>query len=86
MCYAVGGENQCHAIFGGGACVIVHPSDSAPALMAFDASVRAAGPKGERTIPLEKFFVLPDVAVTRETVLEPGEVLTEVLLPPPPAR
>lgn len=85
MCYAVGGENQYHAIFGGGACVIVHPSDSAPALMAFDASVRAAGPKGERTIPLEKFFVLPDVAVTRETVLEPGEVLTEVLLPPPPA-
>ena len=85
MCYAVGGENQYHAIFGGGACVYVHPSDSAPALVAFDASVRAAGPKGERVIPVEKFFVLPDVAVTRETVLEPGEIVTEVVLPAPTA-
>jgi xanthine dehydrogenase YagS FAD-binding subunit len=84
-CYAIDGENQYHAIFGGGACVIVHPSDSASALMAFDASVRVAGPKGERTIPLEKFFVLPDVDPRKETVLEPGEIVTEVLLPPPPA-
>lgn len=84
-CYALGGENQYHAIFGGGACVIVHPSDSAPALMAFDASVRVAGPKGERTIPLEKFFVLPDVDVRKETVLEPGEIVTEIVLPAPPA-
>jgi xanthine dehydrogenase YagS FAD-binding subunit len=53
--------------------------------MALDASVRVAGPKGERTIPLEKFFVLPDVDPRRETVLEPGDIVTDVVLPAPPA-
>ncbi|MEW5981361.1 MAG: xanthine dehydrogenase family protein subunit M [Acidobacteriota bacterium] len=84
-CYAMDGENQYHAVFGGGACVIVHPSDTAPALVALDASVRTAGPTGERTIPVEKFFVLPEVDVLKETVLEPGEIVTEVVLPAPPA-
>ena len=81
-CYAIGGENQYHAIFGGGACWIVHPSDTAPALMALDAKVRIAGAKGSRVVALEKFFVLPDDNVQKETVVEPGEVVTEVLLPP----
>ncbi len=82
MCYALGGQNQYHCIFGGGPCVIVHPSDTAPALAALEATVRIAGPKGTRTVPVEQFFVPPDKDVTRETVLEPGEILTEVLLPP----
>jgi xanthine dehydrogenase YagS FAD-binding subunit len=82
MCYAVGGENQYHCIFGGGACVIVHPSDTAPALIALDAKVRLIGPKGARVIPLEQFFVLPEKDATRETVLEPGEMVTGVLVPP----
>ena len=82
-CYAMDGENQYHAIFGGSACWIVHPSDTAPALVALDAKVRLVGPKGSRTLPIEKFFVLPDVDVTKENVLETGEVLAEVLLPPP---
>jgi xanthine dehydrogenase YagS FAD-binding subunit len=85
MCYAVGGQNQYHCIFGGGACVIVHPSDTAPALVALDAKVKLTGPKGSRTVALDQFFVLPDKGVTRETVLEPGEILTDVLLPPPVA-
>ena len=85
MCYAVGGENQYHCIFGGGACVIVHPSDTAPALIALDAKVRILGPKGARVIPLEQFFVLPEKDATRETVLEPGEILAGVLVPPAPA-
>jgi xanthine dehydrogenase YagS FAD-binding subunit len=67
MCYAVGGENQYHCIFGGGACVIVHPSDMAPALIALDATVRTIGPKGARVVPLEKFYVLPEQDATRET-------------------
>jgi len=81
MCYAVGGENEYHAIFGGGPCVYVHPSDTAPALVALGASVRTAGARGGRTIALEAFYVRPEDDVTRETVLEPGEIVTEVLLP-----
>src|SRR5512146_1622409 len=50
LCYAVSGENQFHCIFGGGPCYIVHPSDTAPALAAFGASVKTMGPKGARTV------------------------------------
>jgi len=82
VCYAADGENQYHCIFGGGRCQIVHPSDTAPALIALDASVRVAGPKGTRVVPLEKFFVLPADDVTKETVLDKGEIVTDVLLPP----
>ena len=81
-CYAIGGENQYHAIFGGGACWVVHPSDTAPALVALEATVRIAGVKGSRVVALEKFFVLPDDNVQKETILEPGEIVAEVLLPP----
>ena len=81
-CYALGGENQYHCVFGGGACVIVHPSDTAPALIALDAKVRIIGPKGARVIPLEQFYVLPEQDATRETALEPGEIVLGVLVPP----
>jgi xanthine dehydrogenase YagS FAD-binding subunit len=84
-CYALGGENQYHCIFGGGACVIVHPSDMAPALVALGATVRIIGPKGARVLPLERFYVLPEKDATRETVLEPGEMVLGVLVPAPPA-
>jgi xanthine dehydrogenase YagS FAD-binding subunit len=83
-CFAVDGENQFHCIFGGGGtCFIVHPSDTAPALMAFNATARVAGPKGVRNVPLEKFFVLPEVDVQRETLLARGEIVTEIRIPPP---
>lgn len=62
---------------------MVHPSDIAPALLACGAGVRVAGPKGARSIPLDKFFVLPGDDVHRETVLRPNEIVTEILLPPP---
>ena len=52
--------------------------------MAHEASVRIAGHKGTKLIPLEKFFVLPDTDVEKETVLEPNEIVTEILLPPLP--
>ena len=81
QCFAVGGENQNHAVFGGGACVIVHPSDTAPALIALGAKVRVAGPGLSRVIPLSSFFVGPATSVTRETILEKNEIVTEVLLP-----
>jgi xanthine dehydrogenase YagS FAD-binding subunit len=82
-CFAVAGENQYHCIFGGETCYIVHPSDTAPALVALEARARIVGPEGSRVVPLESFFVLPAKDFTRETVLGPGEIVTEVLLPAP---
>jgi xanthine dehydrogenase YagS FAD-binding subunit len=82
-CYAYQGENQFHCIFGsGGICYITHPSDTAPALLAYQATLRIVGPRGTRLLPIEKFFVLPSQDVRRETVLKPNEILTEILLPP----
>jgi len=81
-CYATGGENQYHAIFGGSACYMVHPSDAAVALVALGARARVTGPGGVRTVPLATFFVLPEKNVKKETVLERNEVLTDILLPP----
>jgi xanthine dehydrogenase YagS FAD-binding subunit len=84
-CYAMQGENQYHAIFGASACCMVHPSDTAVALVALGARARIAGPGGARTVPFSSFFVLPAKTVTAETVLGRGEVLTDILLPAPEA-
>ena len=81
-CYSVVGQNQLHAIFGGGPSFIVHPSDTAPALMALEARFRIAGPDGERLVPASDFFVLPREEVSRENILGPDEVLIEIELPP----
>ncbi len=82
-CFAVEGENHYHCILGGQGCYIVHPSDTAPALIAYGAEIHIEGLKGKRSIPIESFFVLPAQDVTRETVVEPGEIVTEILLQPP---
>jgi xanthine dehydrogenase YagS FAD-binding subunit len=84
-CYAKEGANKYNAIIGGGPSYIVHPSDCAPMLMAFGASVRIAGPRGERVVPLDNFFVLPRKDVMRENILEPNEIITEILVPQPAA-
>jgi xanthine dehydrogenase YagS FAD-binding subunit len=85
LCYAFTGENEFHAVAGGGPCHIVHPSDTAPALAALGAIAHVVGPGGSRAVPLDRFFVLPEKDMRRETVLEPGEILTRLLLPKPPA-
>jgi xanthine dehydrogenase YagS FAD-binding subunit len=84
-CYAVSGENEHHAILGGGPSFIVHPSDCAPALIALGATVDIHGPNGKRTIPVDKLFVLPTENVLQETVLKPGEIVTEIHIPKPVA-
>ena len=85
QCYAYSGENHYHCLFGsGGVCYIVHPSDTAPALVAYEASVRITGPGGSRSVPVAKFHVLPADDVQKETILKPNEIVTEILLPPPP--
>ncbi len=84
-CPAAEGENQYHAIFGGGPCHIVHPSDPAVALTALDAVVRVAGGANgsarTRAIPIGEFFVLPHERLESETVLQPGEFVTHVEIP-----
>lgn len=82
-CYAIAGENHYHCIFGGDRCYIVHPSDTAPALIAYRAAVHIVGPAGMRKVSLDHFFVPPSKDVTKETVLETGEIVTEIVLPPP---
>jgi len=82
-CFAVEGENRYHCIFGGAGCYMVHPSDTAPALAALDAVLQITGPQGNRRVALEDFHVPPSRDVTRETVLEPAEIVTDVILPPP---
>jgi xanthine dehydrogenase YagS FAD-binding subunit len=77
----VTGENEFHAIFGGGPSYIVHPSDIAPALVALEATFRIAGPSGDRLVPAGEFFTLPTIDSSRENVLTEGEILAEVVLP-----
>jgi len=84
MCFAYNGENKYHAILGGGPCYIVHPSDCAPALIAFRASVTIVSPRGQRSVPVEEFFVLPSRRLDHETILEPDEIVTEIQVPTPP--
>jgi xanthine dehydrogenase YagS FAD-binding subunit len=69
---------------GGNGCFSVHASDLAPALIALGAQVTLAGPSGERTLPLDRFFAGPERAVQHENVLASNEVLTEVIVPEPP--
>jgi xanthine dehydrogenase YagS FAD-binding subunit len=83
QCFSITGENQFHAILGGGPSFIVHPSDTATALVALDAKFRVRGPSGEREVPAAEFFVLPRRDAARENVLANDEVLAEVLAPAP---
>jgi xanthine dehydrogenase YagS FAD-binding subunit len=78
-CFAMAGDNRYHSIFGMvNKCLAVHPSDTAPALIALNAKVVTT----KRTIEAENFF---DVKVPTSTVLAPGEVITEIRIPTPPA-
>ena len=85
VCYTVTGDGRFHAILGGGPSYIVHPSDTAPALVALDAQIRIASGAGERVIPLEKFFVLPQVDFKHENILKPDEIVAEIFVPYPKA-
>jgi xanthine dehydrogenase YagS FAD-binding subunit len=83
-CFAYDGENQYHCIFGGNMCYIVHPSDTAPALAALGAVCRISGPSSNRSVAVEKLHMPPSEDPSRETVLESGEIVTEIVLPAPP--
>lgn len=81
-CYAGSdGMNREHAIFEPGGCVAVNPSDTAPALVALDATMVIRSSAGERVVDAEHYFAGPAADVRRMTVLKPGEVLTAVRIP-----
>jgi xanthine dehydrogenase YagS FAD-binding subunit len=78
-CYALQGDTRYHSIFGGSVdegCIAVHPSDTAPALIALDAQIKTS----RRTIRAEDFF---QVEVSRTTVLDRDEIVSEIQIPAP---
>lgn len=75
------GENRYHAIFGSDPAYFVSASSLGPALIALGAKVKVAGPSGNREIPVEKFFVVPQNDTQREIDLKPNEIITEILIP-----
>jgi xanthine dehydrogenase YagS FAD-binding subunit len=80
------GQNQYHAIFGGGPAYFVSASSFGPALVALGARVLVASAAGQREVPAGKFFVSPATAEAREIAIQPNEIVTAVLLPPPRGR
>jgi xanthine dehydrogenase YagS FAD-binding subunit len=89
-CYRAGGNvcyasaplamNREHCIMGRSRCVAVNPSDTAPALIALDAKMVVQSPR-RRLYDAEDFFIGPSVDITRMTVMEPGDLLTQVFVP-----
>jgi xanthine dehydrogenase YagS FAD-binding subunit len=90
-CYRAGGNicyadtptavNREHAIFDADRCVAVNPSDTAPALVALDAQMVIRGPKGERVVEAEHYWIGPGIDITRMTVLQPNELLVAIRIP-----
>jgi xanthine dehydrogenase YagS FAD-binding subunit len=81
-CDAIEGFNRIHAILGASEhCIATHPSDMCVALAALDATVRVAGPHGERTIPFDAFHSLPGNTPHLDTALRTDELITAVELP-----
>lgn len=81
-CYALAGEHKYyHAILEYGKCVMAHPSDMAPALIALKAKVLIAGTEGNRDVPLENFFLGPNHV--EETIIKPDELITDIRIPSP---
>ena len=85
-CSAIEGDNRTLAILGTSKdCIATNPSDMNVALTALEATIHIQGAKGERDVPIAEFFLVPGNTPQRETVLEPGELITSVTLPAPKA-
>jgi xanthine dehydrogenase YagS FAD-binding subunit len=85
-CPAITGGNRMLAVLGvSDHCIATNPSDMCVALAALEATIHVQGPTGSRTIPFADFHLLPGNTPDRETVLEPGDLITHVTLPPPVA-
>jgi xanthine dehydrogenase YagS FAD-binding subunit len=83
-CPAITGHNRMLAILGTSEhCIATNPSDMCVAMAALEATIHVQGPKGLRAIPFGDFHLLPGNTPQRETILEPGDLITHVTLPPP---
>jgi len=83
-CPAITGHNRTLAILGASDhCIATNPSDMCVAMAALEATVHIQGPKGTRSVAFGDFHLLPGNTPQRETVLEPGDLITHVTLPPP---
>jgi len=83
-CPAITGHNRTLAILGtSDHCIATNPSDMCIAMAALEATIQIQGPKGSRAVAFGDFHVLPGNTPQRETVLEPGDLITHVTLPPP---
>ena len=83
FCYAVTGDNRYHAIIGGELCYIVHPSDTATALLALNAKAKISGVGGDREVAFDSYFIGPREDVLRENVLKKDEFVTHISIPNP---
>jgi xanthine dehydrogenase YagS FAD-binding subunit len=85
-CAALRGINRIHAILGASdACIATHPSDMAVALSALGAQIELLEPdQSIRCVAIDDFYCLPGSTPHIETVMRPGEMITAVILPPPP--
>ena len=85
-CSAIGGHNRMLAILGTSKdCIASNPSDQNVALTALEATIQVQGAKGKRSIPIGEFYLKPGSTPHRENVLEPGDLIVSVTLPPAPA-
>jgi xanthine dehydrogenase YagS FAD-binding subunit len=83
-CAAITGANRSLAILGTSEhCIATNPSDMNVALAALEATIHIRGTKGERSVPISDFHLVPGDSPHRETVLEAGDLITHVTLPPP---
>ena len=85
-CPAIIGSNRTLAILGTSEhCIVINPSDMCVAMAALEATIHVQGPKSSRAVPFGEFHLLPGNTPQRETVLEPGDLVMHVTLPPPVA-
>jgi xanthine dehydrogenase YagS FAD-binding subunit len=83
-CAAIGGVNRSLAILGtSDHCIATNPSDQNVALAALEATIHITGTRGERSVPIANFYLLPGNTPHKETVLEPGDLITSITLPAP---
>lgn len=80
-CFATEGENRYHAILGAAECVMVSPSDLAPALIAYDAEIELASSLGRRSVKLASFYITPSGRQRKEHAIRRGELITSVRIP-----
>jgi xanthine dehydrogenase YagS FAD-binding subunit len=85
-CSAIGGNNRMLAILGTSKdCIATNPSDQNVALTALEATIQVQGVRGQRTIPIQEFYLKPGSTPDRENVLDPGDLIVSVTLPAPVA-